>query len=420
METNRRDFIKYIGVATATSTLLAAGVAPAIASGNDNAEIKKPSPIFDSVKIGSLTLKNRIIQSAMAKRRSNLDGSPNPDIMRVYNESAAGGAAMLITGLHYILEEDQFSRSAGGFYSDSQIQAYKEFTDGVHKNGSKICIQLVLNGSKGTPGVNFKAANSKMFAPAPYTDPSSGLEVKEGMTKEEIKYCIDAHAKAAVRAQEAGFDAIELHYAHDYMPAKFFLPYFNTRTDEYGGKEIENRARFPFEILEAVRKAVGKDFPLIAKINSTDFLGRPGNTQKDIDYIAQGLADRGIDALDITGGTPFVTGDREKLRDISLYSEEQSYFARYARTIAKSVKVPMILTGGNRDVGVMETALKHNKNLVAFGMARTLLCEPDLPLKWQKDPNYAPKCESCNWCHLTRVIDNVEITLQCKFRRDKA
>jgi len=414
MGTNRRDFIKYMGVAT--SSLLAAGVAPSIVVGSD-AAAKKQSPIFDSIKIGSLTLKNRIIQSAMAKRRSNMDGSPNSDTMRVYNESAAGGAGMLITGLTYILKEDQFSPTAAGFYDDSQIPAYKEYTDGVHKNGSKICAQLVLNGSKGSLGINYEAEKRRMFAPAPYIDPSSGLEVKEGMTKEEIKYCIDAFAKAAVRSQEAGFDAVEFHFAHNYQIAKFFAPYFNTRTDEYGGSKIENRARFGFEILEAARKAVGKDFPLIAKMNGYEYLGRQGgNSQEEINYIAQGLTDRGIDALEISGG--MMSTEDFIVRDI-LYKEEQSYFSRYARFIAKNVNVPLILTGGNRDVGVMEAVLEHNKNLVAFGMARTLLCEPDLPLKWQKDPSYTPKCISCNWCHQTRFVGNVAVKLQCTFRRDK-
>ena len=411
MATNRRDFIKYMGVAT--TSLLAAGVAPSIAIGND-AAAKKQSPIFDSIKIGSLTLKNRIILSAMAKRRSDANGNPTPDLMRVYNEIAAGGAGMLITGLHFILKEDHWGKTVAGFYDDSQIPAYKEFTDGVHKNGSKICIQLVIVGTK-TP---YDVETRKLYSPVPMKDPATGTVAKEGMTKEEIKHCVDAFAKAAVRAQKAGFDAIELHFAHNYLVSKFFVPYLNTRTDEYGGSEIENRARFGFEIVEAIRKAVGKDFPLIAKVEANDYLGRQGNTQEEINYIAQGLADRGIDALNISGGSSSVMKDREIVTDI-LYKEEQVYFSRYARFVAKSVKVPMILTGGVRDVGLMEAVLEHNKNLVGFGMARALLSEPDLPLKWQKDTSYTPRCISCNWCFVTRGPDG-SAPLQCVFRKDQA
>ena len=407
MGTNRRDFIKYMGVAT--SSLLAAGVAPSIVAGSD-AAAKKQSPIFDSVKIGSLTLKNRMIRSAMGERRADANGSPGPDLILAYNEWAAGGVSMITTGLTCFLKEDDYGPWGAGFYDDSQIPAFKELTDSVHKNGSKICLQLVIVGSK----TILHPEKRRSFAPVPLTDPSTGIVVKEGMTKEEIKYCIDAFAKAAVRAQKAGFDAIELHFAHNYLVSKFLVPYFNTRTDEYGGSKIENRARFGFEIVEAVRKAVGKDFPLIVKTEGNDYLGREGNSQKEINYIVQGLADRGIDAVEVTGGNTVIKYG-PIIRDI-LYKEDQSYFSRDARNLAKSVNIPLILTGGNRDAGLMETALEHNKNLVAFGMARTLLSEPDLPLKWQKDTSYTPRCISCNWC-----IDNLmEQKLQCIFRKDKA
>ena len=351
-----------------------------------------------------------MIRSATSDCRADIKGNPTPDLIRVYSELAAGGASMLITGLTYILQEDQYMKDGSGFYDDSQIEAYKELTENVHKNGSKICAQLAIIGSKS----DYNVENRKIYAPVPLKDPAYGTVVKEGMTKEEIKYCVDAFAKAAVRAQKAGFDAIEFHFAHNYLVSKFLVPYFNTRTDEYGGSEIENRARFAFEIIEAVRKAVGKDFPLIAKIEGNDYLGREGNTQKEIDYIAQGLADRGMNALDISGGNN-VTKFSPIIKDI-LYKEDQSYFSRDARNLAKNVNVPLILTGGNRDVDVMETALAHNKNLVAFGMARTLLYEPDLPLKWQKDVSYTPKCISCNWC----ISNYGKQTTQCTFRRDKA
>ena len=394
MSTNRRDFIKYMGVAT--SSLLAASAVPSIAIGN-NEPAKKQSPIFDSVNLGPLTLKNRIIKGAMGQYRSDANGSPTPDLMRVYNEWAAGGAALLITGRTNVQKAEDFEGTPS-ICDDSQIPAYKEYTDGVHKNGSKICIQITA---------------ARNLEPAPVTD-SNGTVIKKGMTKEEIKDCIDAFAKAAVRAQEAGFDAIEFQSCHHYIISKFFAPYFNTRTDEYGGKEIENRARFGFEIVEAVRKAVGKDFPLIAKIEGNDYLGR-GNTQKDIDYIAQGLVDRGINALEISGGSSGDVRYRNIVRDI-LYKEDQIYFSRNARNLAKSVNVPLILTGGVRDVELMEISLEHNKNLVAFSIARALLAEPDLPLKWQKNPSYTPKCITCNWC-----IDNTgKQKLQCTFRRDKA
>ena len=408
MSTNRRDFLKYMGVATATSTLMAAGVSPTIAA---NEPAKKQSPIFDSINVGPLKLKNRMMRAAMAERRSEVNGSPAPDLIQEYNTCAAGGAAMIITGLIGVMKENHYGPGFAGFYDESQIPEYKKLTDGVHENGGKVCAQLVIIGFKRA----FFDEKRKLYAPVSMVD-TYGIEVKEGMTKEEIKRGVEAFAKATVMSREAGFDAVELHFAHNYLLHNFLVPYLNTRTDEYGGAKIENRARFAFEILEAVRKAVGKDFAVIAKMEGNDYFGREGNTQEDINYVAQGLADRGLDALEITGGN-WVMPVNPIFKDI-LSKEDHNYFSRDARNITKGVKIPMILTGGVRDVEMMEEALKYNKNLIGFGMGRTLLCEPDLPLKWEKDNSYTPKCISCNWC-IERLFQE-GVRLQCQFRRDKA
>ena len=424
---SRRQFLKstgavVAGAAVGTSLMGLSGCATAGggaagaaqgAAGFGGWAPSSPSPIFDAINIGSLALKNRMLLGAMNKRRATTDGNPTPSLMREFNTLAAGGAAMLITGLTYILKEDQFASTPSGFYDDSQIPLYRELTDGVHRNGSKICIQLVVNGSR----TSFNIENRRTFAPAPLTDPSSGVVVTAGMTREEIRELIDAHVRAALRSREAGFDAVQFHFANNYQVCKFFAPYFNTRTDEYGGPDIANRARFGFEIAEAVRRAMGRDYPLLVKMNGPDFFGRRGNTQDEINFIAQGLRDRGIDAIEVSGGTNFQVRDRNIVRYI-LNEEDQNYFARSTRAIGEGTNVPLVMTGGVRNVVMMERALRQIPNLVAFSMARTLLAEPDLPFKWQQDTSYTPKCTSCNWCHGTRWVDGIEVSLQCIFRKD--
>ena len=420
---SRRQFLKSTGAIAAGTAVSASligslsgcattpgGAAPG-AAGFGGWVAQNPSPLFESVNIGSLTLKNRMIRSAAAEGRG-IGGNPTPDLINMYSRSAEGGAGMLITGLTPVLNEEQFFATSTTFGDDSQIPIYRQLTDAVHRNGSKICIQLTLIGTSRAWDV--ANPNKRIFAPVPMTD-RNGTVATRGMTVAEIRECIDAYARAGIRAQEAGFDAIEFHFCHHFLISKWFTPYFNYRTDEWGGPEIANRARFAFEIVEAVRRVVGREFPLIAKIDGNDFLGR-GNTQDDISFIAQGLVDRGIDALEISGGSDGDVRYRNIVSDI-LFEEDQMYFSRNARNIARNVNIPLLLTGGVRDVVMMERALRQNPNIAAFTMARTMIIEPDLPNKWQRDPGHTPRCVSCNWC-----IDNLFRLghLDCPFGRGGA
>lgn len=393
--------MKYVGAAAAP-VVATSGAAAATASAG-----KSSSALFEPVKIGSLDLKNRLIRSATSEIRSDSNGSPTPDLVRVYEELAAGGVSMITTGITYVLREDQYAENASGFYADSQIEHYKAEVHAAHDRGAKISMQLAIIGTK----TGYKPAERAQYSPVALKDPTSGVIASRGMTREEIKHCVDGFASAAARAKRCGFDAVELHFAHNYLVSKFLVPYFNTRTDEYGGN-IEKRARFAFEIVEAVRTAVGPDFPVLVKMEGNDYLGREGNTAGEIAYVAGGLAQRGVSALTISGGNT-VTKYGPGISDI-MYEEDQSYFARDARRISEKVNIPIVLTGGNRSVAVLENALQHNDRLVAFGLARTLLAEPDLPRKWQQDATYTPKCISCNWCFANYSKQKT----QCQFRRD--
>ena len=381
MEQSRREFIKRMGI-----TAGAVAAASVIPSDVRAAALKGDSPVFQPTKIGSLTLKNKIFKAALGERLGdpNSNFSPKPALVRMYGEDAAGGTALIITGMITLIKEEQVG-TRSGFYGADQIPGYKKATDHVHANGGKICAQLVIPGIK------------------------DGRYSIGKITKDDIKLCVKAYAQGALWARDAGFDAVEILYAQ-YLLEQFFSPALNVRKDEYNGN-VENRTRFAFEILEAVRKALGRDFPLIAKVNANEHQVREGSTQEDTNYYVQGLVDRGIDAVDITGtGKPYFP----IMPDI-LSREDQNYFSRDARNIAKKVKVPMILTSGIRSIDMMEEALKYNQNLIGFGLARALNAEPDLANKWKKDLNYTPRCITCNWCR-----DNLgEAGILCIFNKDR-
>ena len=380
---SRRAFIGgAVGAAGAVGAMtVLGGCATAGATGATGAARlthNRNSPIFEPTRIGSLTLKNKMIRAAMAERRhgGHLDG-PTPALARMWAEEAAGGIGMVMTGGIGVLQDDYVGDLFGGFTDASQTRAYRDAVDGVHRNGAKICAQIMLVGNPGTP----------FFV--------------NDISVENIRRGVEAFARTAVLVRDAGFDAINFHFAHGYLGAQFWSHYRNTRTDQYGGS-AQNRARFPFEIVEAARRALGSDFPLTAKINVNEHYLYPGSSQEETNYFVQGLADRGIDAVEISGA------EANRYRIDMLSKEDHNYFSRLARLVARNVNVPMILTGGVRSVFMMEEALRFNSNLVAFGMARTILAEPDLPNIWQRDTTYDPKCITCNWClNNLRTLDRM-------------
>ena len=178
----------------------------------------------------------------------------------------------------------------------------------------------------------------------------------------------------------------------------FLSPFFNVREDEYGGS-AENRARIIYDIYDNARAKVGKEFPILIKLNCSDFMGDKGFTFDDCKEICRNLAAKGIDAIEISGGPVFRAPKPEK--DPSGFTEEsigkESYFAAYAKEIAQTVDVPVILVGGNRSVETMENLL-NDSSAVYFSISRPLLSEPDLINKWSRDRNYKPRCVSCNKC----------------------
>lgn len=380
MNINRREFIAMASSAAALTALSPMSVLAG----------KGESPLFSPVKIGTLELKNRFVRSATSMYLSDENGVPQQELFDVHTELAKNDVGLITTGLTYVMKEDQYGKNGTGLYDDSLIPVYKKLTDNAHKHGSKIAVQLVLAGAHS----DYKVDERDIIGPSAVKHPVYGTTPRE-MTKYDIKRTIKAMADAVVRAKESGFDGVELHYAHNYLVSQFIVPYFNKRKDEYGGS-IENRARYAFEMLEAIREAVGPDYPVWAKVHGNDYMEEQGMTRDEAVYIAQGLKERGITALNISGGN-LVTGPYPSQTDI-WEEAEQSYFREDAQYIADRVDIPLILTGGNRDMDVMEKVLKANRNIAAFGMSRTLLAEPNLISKWKKDRNVEPQCEACNGC----------------------
>ncbi len=212
---------------------------------------------------------------------------------------------------------------------------------------------------------------------------------------DEIENLIGDFALAARRLVDAGFDGVQLHGAHGYLLAQFLSPLRNQRTDSYGGS-LENRSRFCLDVYRAVRAEVGPRFPVMIKLNASDFM-EGSTTEEDACYLASALAREGIDAIEVSGGTPG-SGKLGATRPDILGPEDEAYFLPQAEAIRRAApNVALMLVGGLRSLEVMERILESN-SADYFAMSRPLIREPGLPLRWQRGDRRRADCISCLSC----------------------
>lgn len=213
--------------------------------------------LFDKTKLLNMEMKNRFIRGALWEDLADVKGHMTPELSNIYEELAKGGVGTIITGYSFVTEDEQPNPGMMGIYDDSFIPEYGKFTDKIHSLGSNIIMQIVYGGFM----TKFNVGERTIWGPSTIQNEATGTWAKE-MTKDEIKSLVNDYAKAARRIKESGFDGVEIHGGHGYLLSQFLSPYYNKREDEYGGS-IENRGRIIFEIFEAMREAVGKDFPIL-------------------------------------------------------------------------------------------------------------------------------------------------------------
>jgi 2,4-dienoyl-CoA reductase-like NADH-dependent reductase (Old Yellow Enzyme family) len=343
--------------------------------------------LFDQTKLGGISLQNRLIRSATYEGMADENGGVTSQLYDVYTRLSEGKVGLIITSGAYILPEGKGMPGMLGINDEALIEGYKLLTRKVHQAGSKIIMQLSFCGTQGYINV------PNVFSPSAVPEKLTGRTGNK-MSSEDIITLKRAFVDAAVRAQTAGFDGIQIHSSAGFLLSQFLCPYYNRRTDCYGGS-IENRMRFLEEVCEEIRQAVGRNFAILVKINCADFIEQ-GLSFDDSLYVCQHLAKKGVDALEITGGMAVV---REKvtIRPNILSPEQEAYFADYAAKIAEKVEVPVILSGGLRSVEVMQRLLNQT-SISYFSMCRPFIAEPDLVKRWQEGERDRAKCRSCNKC----------------------
>ena len=272
--------------------------------------------LFDTTTINGMELRNRFVRSATWEGMCDEHGRPGPKLAECYRLLAQGEVGLIITGYTFVRMDGKQTRGSIGAHSDDLAPELKHVADAVHAEGGKLCMQLVHTGGQArvSPG-------TRLLAPSALEMPHyTGVPAE--MNKEDIAAIAAAFAESARRAREWGFDAVQIHAAHGYLINQFLSPDTNRRTDAYGGS-IENRCRFMLEVYQRVRTAVGAEFPVIAKLNGSDFL--PGGlTIDDALFAARALDAAGIDAIEVSGGTP-ASGENTPVRRKIENREQEAY-----------------------------------------------------------------------------------------------
>ena len=345
--------------------------------------------LFDTTTINSMNLKNRLVRSATWENMADATGHMTEPLFKVYEDLARGGAGMIITGYAFPLQEEQPNPGMMGIYDDSFIEDYRPLTEMVHRHDSRIVLQVAYGGSQ----TNYQPEGREIWGPSAVADLLFKVIPKE-MSREDIQTLTKAIGDAAARAKSAGFDGVQFHGAHGYLFSQFLCPYYNRRTDEYGGP-IENRARIILEAYDEVRSRVGADFPVLIKLNTEDNIEN-GATFEDCRYVCHELAARGIDAIELSCGT-MAAGRLGPCRTRIDAPEKEAYNAEHAAKLAEELDIPILLVGGLRSPEVMEQQLETTA-IEYFSLARPLLAESNLVQRWQAGDRRPARCTSCNGC----------------------
>jgi 2,4-dienoyl-CoA reductase-like NADH-dependent reductase (Old Yellow Enzyme family) len=372
------------------------------------------SPVdpFAPAKLGPLTLRNRIVKAATFEGRSQ-GGLVDDSLIEFHQRVAAGGAA-LSTVAYLAVSREGMGAPNEIWLREEAVPGLRRLTDAIHAEGAAAAAQLGHAGAVGGP----MPGKRRPLGPSNGLSPVGGRIF--GASEADIARVTGDFTAAARLLVRAGFDAIELHLGHGYLLSAFLSPRRNKRMDAYGGS-VEKRARFPREVVRAVREAIGPGVALTAKLNMAD--GVPGGTWLDTSVETAHLlaADGALDALQLTGGSSLENpmylfrGEVPRAefaatlspllrlgfrligrRFLVEYPFEEAFFLPYARQFLAALDLPLILLGGIDRLDTIEQALAEGFAFVA--MARALLREPDLPNRMREGRTKSGICIHCNKC----------------------
>ena len=364
-------------------------------------------------KIGSMSLRNRMIQPAMETWSAGPDGTVTESTIAHYARRAAGGVGLVITEMTNPTPGCMCFPGELEMSEDKYMPGMSKIADAIHAGGAKAAVQL----DHGGVFAHNNTSDQPAFTPSGVgTFSLPGVELKV-MTKDDIKQVVEDFAVAALRAKAIGFDAVEIHGGHGYLLVEFLSGYYNHRTDEYGGS-VYNRARISIEIIQKIKEYCGKDFPVIYKISAEDYT--PGGITLDQSVeICKYLEEAGADAIMVSGGT--LESRIPDFFDVMLNGKKadeatmgltrgistatwipstycpRNLYTEQAAAIKKAVSIPVITVCALRPEKAEEMIANGDADFAAFG--RQTLADPDYAKKLIEGRiEDMRQCLRCNEC----------------------
>ncbi|WP_054814419.1 NADH:flavin oxidoreductase [Nocardia arizonensis] len=386
--------------------------------------------VFAPARLGPITLRNRVIKAATFEGRTP-DALVTDDLIAFHREMAAGGVGMTTVAYCAVTPGGRTDRHQIWMRPEA-VAGLRKLTEAVHAEGAAVSAQIGHAG----PVANAASNRAPALAPSPLFSPL-GMRVMKVPDEAELREVISAHVNAAKLAEQAGFDAVEIHFGHNYLVSSFLSPLLNRRKDGYGGS-TRNRARLAREIAVAVADALGGRLAVTAKLNMED--GRRGGlTVPEALQVAAWLeADGALDAIELTAGSSLLNpmlyfhGDAPRGEFAKVlpgparwgfrlvgraffkeYPYRPTFLLERALQFRRELSMPLILLGGITDMDTMRTAMTEGFDFVAMG--RALLREPDLLHRIRSDATTRSACVHCNRC-----MPTIYTRTRCVYRPDAA
>jgi len=356
------------------------------------------SPLFEPLTLpNGAVLKNRLAKAAMEESLAAYGQIPDEKLHRLYRRWAEGGAGVLITGNVMIAPDALSGPASVVLQAGADLAPFRTWAEAGRSQGAAVWMQINHPGRQVMAALGEQTVSASDVA-VEIPGMSKTFAAPRALGAAEIRDLVARFGTTAALAEEAGFDGVQIHAAHGYLINQFLSPLTNRRSDQWGGA-LENRARFLFDAVRAVRARVSKQFTVTVKLNSADFQ-KGGFDQEDAKWVVQQLGTMEVDLVELSGGSyesPAMQGRQE---DGSSTARREAYFVDFARDIAATAPMPIMVTGGIRSRDVAEKALTGETGGIGvsvLGIARAMAFEPDVVRNWQTGKTPVVDIPNLSW-----------------------